>query len=107
MSIFKYHEFCRRIARLASSFEPADRSVNLDTLGSADFVTEESDDIPEVADSYTTEKPDTTTTAGTSDGMSVLQKALFFAVITGGVFAYVKLSKVTEIDRQILEKSLA
>lgn len=44
---------------------------------------------------------------GVSEGMSLLQKGLFLAFISGCVAVYLRLSKVKEEDIQGYEKSLA
>jgi len=45
--------------------------------------------------------------AAISEGMTILQKGLFLAVLSGCVAVYLRLSKVKEEDVQGYEKSLA
>jgi hypothetical protein len=47
------------------------------------------------------------TAPGTSEGMSILQKGLFLAVITGCIVIYLRMSNVKEQDTQGYEKTLA
>jgi len=74
---------------------------------------EEVDDTPETP--LSTNVPATATPASpakvegaeTSEGLGILQKVLFLAVISGCVAAYLRMNKVKEEDTQGYEKSLA
>ncbi len=63
--------------------------------------------MEEVADSAISRPPGSAAVegAGTPEGLSILQKVLFLAVITACIAAYVRMSKEKE-DTQAYEKSL-
>jgi len=43
----------------------------------------------------------------TSEGLSILQKVLFLAVVTGCIAVYLRMNRVSEEDVQAYQKSLA
>jgi len=84
-------------------------------FGGAAFVSgeEEADDgtkMPPTTSEPAVAKPVSDTKVedvATSEGLSILQKVLFLAVITGCVAIYLRLNKVKQEDTQGYEKSLA